>query len=183
MCVEDLPIHLWSIGPPYGDVRCVWMQHDIVLNPWKLLVGLAETFSSKTWSLKGPGALVLLPTRELASQARVVTLTRNDDLNLKSDEVSPKMSKTIFCSSTGTSQPFLWVWTCKRNTFGWLHIEQVHPLNKELSLNDSTLSLEFHTSASEVSSQASNCLVIGSYKIGTHGLERISLAPASKYSK
>ena len=72
---------------------------------------------------------------------------------------------------------------CKRNTFGWLHIEQVHPLNKELSLNDSTLSLEFHTSASEVSSQASNCLVIGSYKIGTHGLERISLAPASKYSK
>ena len=39
--------------------------------------------SSKTWSLIGPGALVLLPTRELASQARVVTLTRNDDLNPK----------------------------------------------------------------------------------------------------
>lgn len=173
MCVEDLPIHLWSNGPPYGDVRCVWMQHDIVLNPWKLLVGLAETFSSKTWFCQRSWCF------GTATNARACEPGEGGYSH-------PKWwfeSKAIFCSSTGTWEPFLWAWTCKRNTFGWLHIEQVHPLDKELSLNDSTSSSEFHTSASGVSSQASNCLVIESYKIGTHGLERISLAPASKYSK
>ena len=169
--------YICQIGPPYGNVKCRWIKFmEVVGWSWGERFPPKRGKTHRSWCFGTatyaracePGKVDGVP---LVWCIDVEEVWQSHpkwwfewEIRMKVDEISPKQSFVL-------AEPFLWVWRCKRNTWAGSSPQQ----GTESEWLDLGLGISYFGFG--VVQSSFEFLVIGSYKMDTHGLEKISLAP------